>query len=252
MTSPGSAYTDLDRPPLRRVDLERACQGPWTSIDLRDEIGSTNDVAAESARGGAGSGLVVIAEAQTGGRGRLGRQWLSPPRAGLTVSMMLRPTPPPAQWPWLPALVAVAAATALTERTEVDVRLKWPNDLVVDGRKLGGLLAEIVADAVIVGIGINVSTRRAELPRPDATSLALEGATATDRLPLLLALLRHVGTDYHAWSEAAGDPATLLAAYRRLCTTIGRRVRAELPDGSAVEGEAVDVDSRGHLVIDVE
>jgi BirA family biotin operon repressor/biotin-[acetyl-CoA-carboxylase] ligase len=250
VTSPPSRYADLDRPPLRGTDLGRACQPPWTAVELYDEVESTNHVAADAARDGK-TGLVVVAELQTGGRGRLGRQWVSPPRAGLTLSMLVRPVVPAAHWPWLPGLVCVAAARALRERTEVDVRLKWPNDLVVADRKLGGLLAEAVDSAVVIGIGINVTTRPAELPRPDATSLAMEGAVTTDRLPLLLALLRQVGTDYLAWSAAGGDPDAVLSAYRELCTTIGRRVRVELPGGSAVEGEAVDVDARGHLVVDV-
>lgn len=249
MTSP---YADLDRPPLRRAALERGCAPPWTAIELYDEVDSTNQVAADAARAGRPGGLVVVAELQSGGRGRLGRQWTSPARAGLTLSMLLRPVAPAAHWPWIQGLVAVAAASALQERTEVDVRVKWPNDLVVEGRKIGGLLAEVVDGGVVVGIGINVTTRRSELPRPDATSLALEGADATDRLSLLLALLRQVGTGYQGWSQRDGEPGPLLATYRERCTTIGQRVRAEMPDGSALEGEAVDIDESGHLVIDVE
>lgn len=252
MPSPPSPYADLDRPPLRRSGVDRACTPPWTSIELYDAVESTNQIAADAARAGRDSGFVVVAEVQTGGRGRLGRQWVSPPRAGLTLSMLLRPEAPVAQWPWLLGLVAVAAATALQDRTEVDVRLKWPNDLVVDGRKLGGLLGEVVDDAVVIGIGVNVTTRRAELPRTDATSLALEGADATDRLPLLLSLLRQVGSDYLAWNGGGGAPGPLLAAYRGLCTTIGQRVRAEGQDGTAIEGEAVDIDISGHLVVDVD
>ena len=247
---PPSRYTDLDRPPLRPADVDRARLAPWTAIELYDELGSTNQLAAAAARAGVASGLVVVAELQTGGRGRLGRQWVSPARAGLTLSVLLRPAVPVAQWPWLLGLAAVAAATSIRDRTEVDVRLKWPNDLVVEDRKLGGLLAEIVDDAVVIGLGVNVTTRRAELPRPDATSLLLEGADPADRLPLLLSLLRQVGTDFVAWNDGDGASGPLLAAYRGLCTTIGRQVRAELPDGSAVEGVAVDIDANGHLVID--
>ena len=221
-------------------------------MQLFDEVGSTNEVAAEQARAGTPSGLVVIAESQTDGRGRLDRQWTSPPRAGLTFSLLLRPRAPVAHWPWLSGLVAAAAATALQERTAIDVRLKWPNDLVVGGRKLGGLLAEVVDDAVVVGVGINVTTRRNELPRTDATSLALEGAEATDRLPLLVSLLRKIGSDYVSWNDADGAPTNLPQTYRGLCTTIGRRVRADLLDGTQLEGEAVDVDAHGRLVIDVD
>ncbi|MCW2621913.1 MAG: biotin--[acetyl-CoA-carboxylase] ligase, partial [Frankiales bacterium] len=122
----------------------------------------------------------------------------------------------------------------------LDAVLKWPNDVLVEGRKVGGLLAEVADGKVILGIGLNVSTRRDELPRPDATSLLLEGATTTDRDTLLRAVLRCLA------EVVAAQPYD---GYRALCSTLGRQVRIALPDGRTGEGVASAVDADGRLVV---
>lgn len=244
-------YEDLGRPPLRAAELRRLLGSPppWREVRVVEEIGSTNDACAFAAREGEAEGLVVVAESQTGGRGRLGRTWVSPPRAGLTFSMLLRPSVPAARKPWLPLLVGVAAAREVARRCELDVRLKWPNDLLVGGRKVGGLLAEVAGDAVVVGVGINVSTRAGELPREDATSLALETGGMVDRGPLLLGILRAVGPNYLGWVEAGGSPLAVRPAYLAACETVGREVSVALPSGEVLAGTATDVDEDGRLVV---
>src|SRR3954471_13264047 len=195
---PASPYTDLDRPPLRPTVLRRALVVPggvWRRLEVRAETGSTNADVVAAARGGEREGLVVVAGQQTAGRGRRGREWVSPPRAGLTVSVLLRPGVADAErgWPavparaygWLPLLAGVAVRTAVQRIADIDAGLKWPNDLLVGAReeKAAGILAEAAGDgAVVVGIGLNVTTTAAELPaeRP-ATSLKLAGARVTDR-----------------------------------------------------------------------
>jgi len=137
---------------------------------------------------------------------------------------------------------------------EVDAALKWPNDLLVGDGKTAGILAEVVGDAVVVGIGLNVTTRAEELPPTTglpATSLRLAGAKSTDRDPLLRALLRGVAGWYGGWRETGGDAelSGLLAAYRRGCSTIGKQVRVLLPGGGELAGEATDVDGDGQLVV---
>ncbi|WP_433370569.1 biotin--[acetyl-CoA-carboxylase] ligase [Actinoplanes sp. CA-142083] len=264
---PASPYTDLDRPPLSSRGLERALVTPsslWTKIDIRAETGSTNADAAAAALRGEPEGLVVVAEQQTAGRGRRDRQWTSPPRAGLTLSVLLRPgvADPERGWPaaptgvygWLPLMTGVALVEAVRRVAEVEAALKWPNDLLADERKCAGILAEVSGDAVVVGIGLNVTTRAEELPETNglpATSLRLAGAAATDRDPILRALLRGIAGWYGGWREAGGDAelSGLLGAYRRECATIGRRVRALLPGGGEITGEAADVDNNGQLVI---
>ena len=254
----GSAYRDLERPPLSPRSLARGLVVPgglWTSIDVRAETGSTNaDVAAAAARGEP-EGFVVVAEQQTAGRGRRDRQWLSPARAGITVSVLLRPADVPSRrWGWLPLLAGVALREAVHRITELDATLKWPNDLLVGEAKCAGILAEVAGDAVILGIGLNVTTRVGELPGVTglpATSLQIAGAKSTDREPLLKALLRGVAQWYAGWREAGGDAEMcgLLGAYRAGSSTIGREVRVELPGGADLSGTATDVDGDGQLVL---
>src|SRR2546430_17167499 len=172
---PGSPYADLDRPPLSGAALRRALVVPgglWTDVVLREETAATNAAAMAAARDGAPEGLVVVAERQTAGRGRLGRQWESPPRAGLAVSVLLRP---PRGYGWLPLLAGVALIETVRRLAELDAVLKWPNDLLIDGRKCAGILAETVPDGVVVGIGLNVTLRSDELPTPQPTPLPLAG-----------------------------------------------------------------------------
>jgi BirA family biotin operon repressor/biotin-[acetyl-CoA-carboxylase] ligase len=250
-----SPYTDLDRPPLSAGALRRALVVPgglWTELVVKPETGSTNADAAAAARDGAAEGLVVVAERQTAGRGRLGRQWTSPSRAGLAISVLLRPAGvPTSRYGWLPLLAGVALAETVRRLGELDAVLKWPNDLLVDDRKCAGILAESVGDAVVLGVGLNVTLREPELPRPDVTSLQLAGSACTDRDPLLRALLRTLADGYRRWRDAAGDPdaSGLRDAYRLHCATLGRTVRVALPGGTDLTGTASDVDSAGRLVV---
>jgi len=268
---PASPFTDLDRPPLSARGLERALVTPGgfvSRVDLRAETASTNADAAAAALRGEPEGLVVVAERQTAGRGRRDRQWLSPPRAGLTLSVLLRPgvaddergwpAVPTGAYGWIPLLTGVALLEAVRRVADVEAALKWPNDLLAGPAdrpgKAAGILAEVAGDAVVVGIGLNVTTRADELPETTglpATSLRLAGAAVTDREPLLRALLRGLAGWYTGWRESGGDAemSGLLGAYRRDCATIGRPVRVLLPGGGEVTGEATAVDADGQLVI---
>jgi len=248
-------YSDLDRPALRARDLERSLlrsPGPWTSLRVVDAVPSTNAELAGLARGGGPAGAVLVAEEQTSGRGRLDRTWSAPARSGLTFSVLLRPggVPAPA-WGWFPLLAGVAVTEAVGAVAELAVRLKWPNDVLVGDRKLAGILAERVDDALVLGIGLNVTLSASELPVPTATSLAVEDAAVVDRATLLLAVLRRLGSRYDAFVAAAGDASRsgVAAAYRDACSTLGRDVRAELPGGRTVTGSATDVDASGRLLV---
>jgi BirA family transcriptional regulator, biotin operon repressor / biotin---[acetyl-CoA-carboxylase] ligase len=252
------AYDDLDRPPLEAAGLERALTragSGWRRVEVVEEVESTNSALAERARAGAGPGLVLIAEHQTGGRGRLGRVWSAPPRSGLTFSVLLDPAGVPAEhWPWIPLLAGVAVAEAVRRGTDVEASLKWPNDVLVDDRKLAGILSERVEtpawSLAVVGIGLNATLRQDELPTPAATSLLLEGASTADRTVVLREILRVLDRLFAAWVAAGGDPtAGLLEAYLRRCSTIGRQVRVTLPAGGSLVGEAVRIDDSGRLVV---
>jgi BirA family biotin operon repressor/biotin-[acetyl-CoA-carboxylase] ligase len=257
-------WSDLGRPPLNAAALRRALVrdgGLWSEVNVVQRTGSTNsDLVALAGDEKADEGAVLVAEEQNAGRGRLDRQWTAPARSGLFFSVVLKPTGVPIErWGWLPLLTGVAVATELSRSAGVDTALKWPNDLLVtvDGeeRKAGGILAERAGtDAVVVGIGINVSLRADELPVPGAGSLVLAGATTTDRDTVLRAVLRSLEQWYVRWRDAAGDPAAsgLQATYTAGCATLGRTVRAELPGGRSIVGEAVAVDGDGRLVIATE
>ena len=243
---PPGVYGDLSRPPLRARALQRALAPDGWRVEVLAVTGSTNAVVAQRALDGEPAGLVVVAEAQTAGRGRLDRSWTSPPRAGLTMSVLVRPDLPPERWPWLPLLAGLAVSTALREQAELDAVLKWPNDVLVEDRKLCGVLAEVPAPgAAVLGIGLNVTTRAAELPQTaptPPTSVAMAGGATTDRDTLLRAVLRALG-------DALADVDAARAAYRERCSTLGRHVRLSLPGDAQVEGVAEDVDDVGRLVV---
>jgi BirA family biotin operon repressor/biotin-[acetyl-CoA-carboxylase] ligase len=225
-------------------------------VTVLAETGSTNSDLLAAARAGAQEGTVLLAEAQTAGRGRLDRVWASPPRAALSFSVLLRPAgiPVPARG-WIPLLAGVAVAAGLRAQAGLDARLKWPNDVLVGGAKISGILAEQAGDAIVLGAGINVTTRRDELPVPDATSVALAGTAAPDREKLLIAVLGQLETWYRDWVAAAaagpgdGDPAGLRAEYLRWSATAGQEVRVSMPGGQLVTGRAEGVDATGRLLV---
>jgi BirA family biotin operon repressor/biotin-[acetyl-CoA-carboxylase] ligase len=244
----------------------------WREVRVVAETGSTNaDLLAEAVAGGP-EGAVLVAEAQTAGRGRMGRRWLSPPGAGLTFSVLLRPEGVPgALLGWVPLLAGVAVVAGVRAAAAVDASLKWPNDVLVGGAKLGGILAERSGGAVVVGIGINVAQDRAGLPA-GATSLLLEGVRdgpaaaaetagthgAGKAVPglhgrLLAETLTALSRWYLAWRDQASpgnaDACGLRREYARRCATLGQPVTVTLPGGATLAGTAAGVDSAGRLEV---
>ncbi len=247
-----------DRAPLDADALRAALGTAWGRVAVVDETASTNaDLLADPS---VPDRAVLVAEHQLAGRGRLDRPWVSPPGAGLTFSVLLRPPVPLVHWGWLPLLAGVALHEAVGAVSGVQVALKWPNDLLArsDGSvppaKVAGILAQTNGDAVVVGIGVNVSTTRAELPGDAATSLALCGAVEVNRGVLLNAILTRLDDWCQSWVAAEGDAEAcgLAAAYRAACTTIGQIVVVSGTDGSRVRGTAVGVDSTGRLHVDTD
>ncbi|HET9423130.1 MAG TPA: biotin--[acetyl-CoA-carboxylase] ligase [Nocardioides sp.] len=244
------------RPPL---DVARIAGGVGADAGLLVEVvaeaPSTNALVADRAREGAPDGLVVVADHQTAGRGRLDRTWETPAGAALTFSMLLRPTVPTRSWPWLPLLTGYAVARALIARGYA-AGVKWPNDVLIGEGKVAGILVERVdtpeGPAAVVGVGLNTGMTAEELPVPTATSLSLEqgGSPAPDRVAVLLEVLASIRQAYDAW-QLGGEPAAerLATSYAVACVTVGRAVRVDLPDGSVLEGTAEAVDSSGRLVV---
>ncbi|MBG6191970.1 BirA family biotin operon repressor/biotin-[acetyl-CoA-carboxylase] ligase [Arthrobacter sp. CAN_A212] len=269
-----SRYSNLERPGLDEAALRDALcapKGPYGRLDVVAETGSTNTDLVRHAQLRADEWpdlSVLTAEQQSAGRGRLDREWIAPERSSLIVSILLRPHNPqgrplPTQsYSWLSLLAALALAESIEERTEISPQLKWPNDVLVDGRKLAGVLAQLVADdrggpaAVVVGVGANVSLTDQELPVPSATSLLLEYSTTTDRNVLLRAFLRRLADHYAAFQAVDGDArrewadgTTLAQRVSDRMVTLGEHVRVELPGGMELMGRALGLDAHGALLI---
>jgi BirA family biotin operon repressor/biotin-[acetyl-CoA-carboxylase] ligase len=232
--------------------------GLWREVRVVEETGSTNADLLAEAQAGAREGLVLVAEEQTAGRGRMGRRWISPPRRALTFSVLLRPAVPAGLLGWVPLLAGVAVASALEYTAGVDARLKWPNDVLVDGAKIAGILAERWGSAVVIGTGINVLQQRGELPVPTATSLlmAQEVGPADDadtRERLLTAVLDEFARWYRAWLDQPrpgdADGCGLREEYLRRSGTVGAAVTVMLPGGQNLTGTAAGIDAAGRLEI---
>lgn len=218
-------------------------------VDVVEETGSTNaDLAAISREGGE-PGRVLLSGHQSTGRGRLARRWEAPPDTSIACSVLLAPRRPMPEWGWLPLLVGMAVTDGVRAATGLDAVLKWPNDVLINERKLCGILCESVGDAdeprAVLGWGLNVALSREQLPVPTATSTRLEGSDA-DATTIAAAVLRSLETWFTRWDAGA----SVVPDYRRRCSTIGRTVTVSLSGGDPVQGEAVDVDAGGGIVVD--
>ncbi|CCQ37367.1 HTH domain protein / biotin--[acetyl-CoA-carboxylase] ligase [Natronomonas moolapensis 8.8.11] len=238
--SRGDGYVLSSVPEFGAGSVEYGLSVP-VEIEYHDSIPNTNDRARELAVSGA-DGVAVLADEQTGARGRLGREWTSP-SGGIWLSLVRRPDLPPARAPIYTLAAAVAAAEAL-RGVGVDAEIKWPNDVLVDGEKLVGVLTEMEGEAdrvewVVVGIGINANVDGAVVPAGATT--VRERVGDVDRAALTRALLER-------FEELTAAPEDVLPAWREAAGTLGRRVRVETPGGEVV-GEAVDVEFPGTLLV---
>jgi BirA family biotin operon repressor/biotin-[acetyl-CoA-carboxylase] ligase len=241
---------------LRVADLTSgmATRRIGRAIHLFRTVDSTNDEAAVLASKGALEGTVVIADAQRRGRGRLGRSWASPGGDGIYLSVILRPAIPPHDAPALTLLGGVAAAGAVQEAAGVDAGIKWPNDLMARGRKLGGILGEAAVEAprlhhVILGIGINVNQTGESFDgelRRTATSLRIEAGRPVDRTEVVRSICRGLDRWYDGFLSRG--PAEVIERLRQCCVTLGRVVVAKSGD-QELRGLAVDVDETGALLV---
>ena len=225
-------------------------------LRYHDEIASTNIEAKSIADAGAPEGTVVIAECQTAGRGRLGRRWVSPAGKGLLFSVLLRPSLPMGEAHLLTLVAATAAAQAIETQTGVSPDIKWPNDLFIGDKKVGGILTEVAGeqdevDWVIVGIGLNVNTEYSELPvalRRTATSLKMVTGEPVDRSDLLAAILLSLEAHYRQAATDGFDET--LSAFRARDYLLRRSVSVETREGPVV-GKASGIDERGALLVEL-
>ena len=253
---PGLGYRLLRTPDRLIADDLHARLG--TSDFIREvlvfaETDSTNQRALDLGAAGAEGGVAIFAERQTAGRGRFSRRWESAAHRGMWFSLLLRPALPLADWPRLTTWAAVALADAVEQASGLPVRIKWPNDLQLHGRKLAGILSEVGQDRAgrhfaVVGLGVNVNHTEDDFPaelRPLATSLQIESRRLLDRPALAAMTLDSLAT----WFARLGtDFPAILAAARRRSTLLGERVTIQT-GGLAVTGLAEDLDEEGRLIL---
>lgn len=257
-SSPHNGYRLVGAPDVLHADDLVARLGNTKIIgrDIRvfQETTSTNDIAEKLARDGVREGVVVFAESQTRGRGRLGRRWVSPPRKGLWFSVLLRPRLSPQAATQLTIASATALVRAVRRQTGLLPEIKWPNDLLIRGRKIAGVLTEMNAelDAVrhlVLGIGVDVNVGPEDLPgdlRRTTTSLRIETGGSVDRAELAAEILRQLDHDYGRVS--GGKFEALADEWEERCETIGRRVVIHAGD-RRVEGRAESLDADGALLL---
>lgn len=232
--------------------------GRWRRIEYVSETGSTNADLADRARQGEPVGAVLVTDHQTAGRGRQGRTWTAPAGSSIAMSVLVRPARiEPARWTWLPLLTGLAVSDGLRQALDLPAVLKWPNDVLVNERKLCGILAERVetptGPACVVGMGLNVSLAEADLPVPTATSLAIAaaelgvGELMLPRNRLITHILVSLEQILDHWTML--DDRTMALAYVERCSTVGRRVRVILGGDGEVAGRAESVDAEGRLVV---
>jgi BirA family biotin operon repressor/biotin-[acetyl-CoA-carboxylase] ligase len=256
--SPHLGYRLLSTPDLLHADdlISRLSKPRVIGRDIQvfEETGSTNDVLEKLARDGVKEGAVVFAEAQTRGRGRRGRKWLSPARKGLWFSMLLRPDLTPQESTQLTIASATAVRRAIESQTGLEAKVKWPNDILVYGKKVGGILTEMSAEMdrvryVIVGIGIDVNLNPGDFPpdlRSAATSIKIELGRAVSRAELAVAILRELDRDYE--SVKSGRFANLATEWEEHCSTIGQAVTIRAGERK-IRGRAEALGEDGALLL---
>ena len=238
---------------LSQEFLEEALRLWVPAVRYLEETDSTNRIAMEWGTDGAVDRSLVVADSQTAGRGRLDRSWFSPPGSSLLFSLVLRPGIVVEDLSLLNLAAAVSVAGAISE-SGAEARVKWPNDVLIDGRKVAGILAEASVELgravlLVLGIGINVNIAEEEFPeelRQTATSIMSSTGGRQDRVRLLVRFLQRFKVLYEGLPTHPAE--RILAVYKPLCETLGKRVRVELPD-ETFEDEAIDIHANGGLVL---
>ena len=259
--TPHLGYQLVSSPDALHADdlLARLGKTKVIGRDIRvfEETTSTNDVAEKLARDQVKEGVVVFAESQTGGRGRLGRKWISPARKGLWFSILLRPNLSPQEATQLTVASATALRRAIATHTGAKAKIKWPNDILIDGKKVSGILTELSAEVdrvkhVILGIGVDVNLNAAEFPadlRKIATSLKIETGKTISRADLAVAILRELDNDYARITS--GNFEAVAHEWEEHCGTLGQSVTIHIGD-RRVHGHAEALDDDGALLLRTE
>ncbi len=244
------------------MTFERSRSVAAALYEVASSSSTNTELCARADREGMRDLTVMLTRYQSAGRGRLGRSWTAPPGAAIAASVLLRPrlpdgtSPEPDRLGWLPLIAGTAMAAAVRQALPGrEVGFKWPNDVLIGGRKVSGILAELLpaGTGVVIGSGLNTRMTEEELPVPSATSLAVEGLAVDDALEdaVLAAYLEGLRARVSAYLSAGADAEAsgIRADARAGCLTLGRTVNVELPDGDLLRGTAVDLDRDGRLVV---
>ncbi|MCU1557325.1 MAG: biofilm synthesis protein PgaB [Microbacteriaceae bacterium] len=236
-------------------------------LEFLDEVGSTNTELVSRASGLLGAEWpdfsVLVTTSQTNGRGRLGRVWVAPPGSSLAISVLLRPRLPEGEplalehYGWLPLIAGIAMTKAVAGLVpERSVTLKWPNDVQIDGRKVSGILAELLPsrESVVMGAGLNLAFSAEDLPTPTSTSLGLNGTVLVGEEladAALAGYLSELKSLYREFLRLGADPEAsgIRDQLSELCSTLGQEVRVQLPGGEVLIGTATDIDTAGRLSV---
>jgi len=257
-SSPGRGYSLTSVPDLllpEEIELGLNTDVFGRKIVFYHELSSTQDAAKRLAGQGEGEGTVIIADTQTHGRGRMGRGWSSLPRHGIYFSIILRPELRPSHVLQIPLIAGVAVAQAIEKATPLRPRIKWPNDIIVNGKKAGGILTETSAeidaiDYVVLGIGLNVNTPRSLFPeeiKEAATSLSEESGEKVSRVKIIQCILVELELLYKQFTTFGFEP--IRETWKALSNTIGAWVEISGMEEKKVDGKAIDIDRDGALIL---
>jgi BirA family biotin operon repressor/biotin-[acetyl-CoA-carboxylase] ligase len=237
--------------PLNHNEINNALAESYWRVNVVEETGSTQTDLSQSVRAGKSHhGDVLATEFQSAGRGRLDRKFEAPPRSSLLFSFFIKPKSEDGEWGWLPLLAGQSVVSAMEnvfgDQVIDKLSLKWPNDVLLNGKKVAGILSERVEGGAVIGIGLNVITPRDELGFHNATSLWIEGFLLMERELLLVEILKSFALHLSDWEN---NSSSLVDNYRAVSSTIGKRVRIEVPSGHSFEEDAVDVEPSGALIL---
>jgi BirA family biotin operon repressor/biotin-[acetyl-CoA-carboxylase] ligase len=238
---------DAPRAPLDRNRISREISQYWR-VSVVEVTGSTQDDLYEKVTSSEVQSKTLIAtEFQSAGRGRLDRTFEAPQSSALMFSMYIEPKVEKEEWSFLTLLAGISVQEALVSLdSSIKIGIKWPNDLLINDKKIAGMIAQATPRGVIIGIGLNVEMTEAELPVPTATSLALQGFKVLDRNTILAAILNHFEINLQMWEVGK----SFTPEYRSASVTLGREVEVSLPGGAQINSKAVDISDNGALLLE--
>lgn len=235
------------RTPLGEVEINSGIT-PYWRVSVVELTGSTqNDLLQLVESNNALAGQVIVTEYQSSGRGRLDRTFEAPAQSALLFSFYIKPRKQRSEWGFIPLIAGLSLVSAITKLdSAMNVSLKWPNDFIINEKKCAGIIAQTTNEGIVIGIGLNVSMKSDELPVPSATSLVIEGSKISDRNLLLCQILNAFAEHFEAWEEGSD----LCNEYINVSSTVGKKVRIELPGGENIEANATHISKNGELILD--